>query len=628
MNSQIQIDTIFDKDGMDVYSSLGKIKLLSMSELNKHIFNDMDSEEKKLNKIKNIFTDIFSKRKPTISLIELKKIVFDLTNTSVKKLNNTINKLIKDITNEISMKIQEDINKDIFTIDNFISIFCDYYTRCCIISEYLEYYTNKIICDNNKSFFQIIYEYVFYSNVINKKYIYNNEYIYLYDLINELIKKNMITIIPKELYAIHEIYRDMSESLGSRDIEMFNVDIDKRFLINIGDDINYVQKYVIEINKYVIKCYKLKYVKNMDNLNETKSDLKNFIKIMSSFCNKNIFYKYYISLLKNRIMMMCADISIENYMYKLLKNNSDNDNKKWLREIKMLIRDLEESNEFNNYFSNIYIKNNSDTYENSIINLINNLREKERIKFINTQENLWNNDLEDENIYEKNYINNVPSINIISDMYNIFNEIRYLGKRKYNHDYRNSFVLIDYNVGDNKYKIKMSLLQYSVLEQFKNNNKWNVEELSKNLGLKINKLGDILNDFLKSNILERDEGEINNTKLNFYLKEDFYSEYSNISITNDNNKEIETDKKNEIDKVTVLEKILEFIKDNDNNENNIIDYIKKLYGDNINKDSILEYLNFGIDNDFMEKKEENGEFYYIIKPDDLDLESDSELSDY
>ena len=578
-------------------------------------FVEKDRKDKDdLIKISRIIDQVYNRIKPNMSKPSLDRILYTLVNNNKKDLNQTIKNSVEKATVRISDKIQQLIIEDKFTIDNFIEYFEDYYVQSSFLYDLFKYYTTKIVV-NDKSYFRVICEYMFYYSVINKTYTMTDGSMkFLYEVLTDLVKETVA--IPEKLNVIHTYFKDMSDKLGNEALTLFNTEVDSNFLTGLGDDNEFVKQLSLTINNSMVNIFRLctDREKNKQLIKEETSKLKNISSIVKNFSNKNVFYNYYSLLLRRRILSVSTDFKNENNIFNIIKQN--NDGVASIKEITLLVSELAEQDSDNDLFKMIIAENSSGEYTKDDIETINTLRSNGKIKIVIGREALWEC-IPDSDADYKLGIFDIPKCMF---------ESLYLGNKyktrdiKWNYD--NSLVVVNYDIEDsekkiNNYKIQMTVPQYLVIQLFKTKDMWTAKDIAEELHMDIKKVGGILNSFVKINLVCIDRNTVKEEP-EYWLYGEFSSPNKKISIVN-TTQEKKQESSNKIDKMVILEKIITLIDDSRVEKSSLLMNIKKEFNNKVSNDDIQESIDFAIKEEFIKEVNlGNNTFYEVVEDDDSD----------
>lgn len=572
----------------------------------------------------NLFSDVFiTKTQPKVSKVYLQHILYTLVNKNENELTNFFFTKFFFITTKIQRKITNYIENNRLTLVNFLNEFQDYYTRCKFIEKLFSYYSLRVQF-GNKSYFELMYEYLFYINVINFEYTYNESRSVLWSIVNQLIKTSVKIDIPNNLHSLHQYYLNYKFDFCKK--ELFVNEI--YFLRELGDDQEFVQKLSIDINKYVIEMFKLctdrqKNKEEIDNLNKV---ITSSFSVIKHFSNRTLFYNYYEKLLMKRILSVCTDNRIEKEMFEFINSIDKGSNS--IKKINLLLKDYEEIEEQNYHFKIMTAVDESGSYEKQDINLVSSLKKKDAIKFIAGREGLWNTiDLDNDCI-----LSNI--FNIPLQMFESYYLLHRHKERNLHWSPASSLVVVNYNVKDNdketKYKIQMNAYQYSVLELFKDNKFLSGKDIGETLDINGDILSMTLNSLLQSKLIERENGEEEDITIKFNLNTKFTNDNQRISIVNLFKKDIQEtsidNSKSEStgEDIELLESIIDVLEDNRLEKGELILKIKQSQKTKVKVENITKCIELGINEELIkEVKIGTYIFYELLEDEKSDSEDES-----
>ena len=331
--------TINNSPPLDVLDSFGELKMSKAfdgkSNLYKLLLINNITSESKFDFIISVCDDILNGQSCKYSTNYIHQITFSLVNTCPDQLNKIIFDTLSNYTNSYSDIIQDKFLNDTFVLDEFVLDFKTYCTRTEIIKKLLWYYDDnvKYIGSNNNaySYWNLMRNYIFYYNVINKTYTYKSSTNFFYALLNDILAdKNMDfkSLIP--LFKIYRFYSRLSHVVGDDRPQLFNVETDDKFLSKLGESKEFVKNLCLYFNK-AIKIYKGLLVSSdpndTDRLLSLKNTLFDMANIVKSFDEIIIFVRFYMFLLKERVFGSSTDLEFEKMLYNHFKCDSNAEEK-------------------------------------------------------------------------------------------------------------------------------------------------------------------------------------------------------------------------------------------------------------------------------------------------------------
>jgi len=214
-----------------LYDNFGKISYSAInSSMTNFIANDLQ-DDNKFEMFKQICKNILC-GDDDYNIVYFHNLVFNLTNQSPVQVNTVIINIFSDMTNSMYNSITESILNETFTIKQFVEKYQRYYMAAIKLAKELSYFDTCVLIDNNNKYSHVnlVRNYSFYKNVINRKYKYmdDKEY-YLYEILTKLFEKNVLeidTII--QLCKMYNFYIRLSYIVKNNKELMFNADINKR----------------------------------------------------------------------------------------------------------------------------------------------------------------------------------------------------------------------------------------------------------------------------------------------------------------------------------------------------------------------------------------------------------------
>uniref|UniRef100_A0A6C0ACD9 Cullin family profile domain-containing protein n=1 Tax=viral metagenome TaxID=1070528 RepID=A0A6C0ACD9_9ZZZZ len=601
------------QSGIEILKPFGNVYISNLLP-NTYFINKDQREKDNFVKISQIIDQVYNRVKPNLSKPTLDRILYTLVSNNKKELNQVIKDSVEKATNRISDGIQQLIIEEKFTIDNFIECFENYYIQSNFLYDLFKYYTTKIMV-NNKSYFRIICEYMFYYSVINKTYnMKDGSNKFLYEVLTDYVKKTVT--IPEKLNIIHSYFKDMSDKLGQEALTLFNIDVDSNFLTSLGDDNDFVKQLSLTINNSMINIFKLctDREKNKQLIKEETSKLQNISSIVKNFSNKNVFYNYYSLLLRRRILSVSTDYKNESKVFDIIKQN--NDGVASIKDIALLVSELAEQDTDNDLFKMMIAENATGMYSDKDIQTINTLRNNGKIKIMVGRDALW------ENIPDSDEDFRLGIFDIPKCMFESLYLCNKYKTRDIKWNYNNSLVVVNYNIEDsnkmiNNYKIQMTIPQYLVLQLFKSKDMWTATDIAEELHMDIKKVGAILNSFIHINLICIDKDTVEENP-EYWLYGEFSSPNKKISIVNTTQVK-KQESSNKIDKMVILEKIITIIDDSRIDKDSLLLNIFEEFKNKVSKIDIQESIDFALKEEFIKEVIlGNNTFYEVADDDDSD----------
>lgn len=533
------------------------------------------------------------------------RLVYDLVTSGYQvDLFNIISQIYIEVSNEIREQLSNKILLNEFTIKDLIETYDKYILRTKNLQHiiwYFDKHVRYIDKDNiSCSYIDMISLYVFYYSIINNKYDFKDDKLYLYDIIN-IILSDVDTDF-KDVIKLNDIYNgtnNLKKQLGDNSATLFNIEIDKNFLSVLGDNKQFIKNITMFIDKN-IKLYIEESAKDVKKI--LLSNLLDIMVICKNLKNKDIFYTYYKYLLRIRLLRNNTDIEIETQLINYISNESANNE---LVTLKYMVNDVKESTDIANiYKGNEYsINTKVEKYKNINMNV-----DKDILNINILRKNVW------DNVDITNYDYNIPhSLLPYIGLYKLIYNIKY-STRELNFDLNNSTGVCEIELSGKKYMFQLTLSQLLVLLKFNEKDHWSGKELKEQLNLPYPYLTTILNSLLKADVLHRDHGSSNDLNLKFSINESFsYDKGNKLSLV----KFIEKNK-SPISQIELYKLIMDKIKYKSLSLTSISKELSDETGKTINTTLVNTILKKLIHDNYIIKNEDKYEF----KP------KDSSNSDY
>lgn len=512
---------ILDPFGICSFTTISKNKT--------DFIDDLSCLSDKMEYFYNVCHKILYNDTDNINLIEFNNQLFFLMNKQPEAVNNLIFNIINSETIKFAEQFASELNKDNFSIMNFITKHKEFLILTTKLSKVFWYYEENIHRDkqNSKKYPQItlMRSYLFYHNVVNVKYDYKGEKLYLYDILDRLIinrQINLELIIP--LFKMKQFYDRFSFIPKYNREKLFNLQLNNSFLVNLGSNQDFVKSIVSLINEKIIKLSK--------EYNESEvQTLSDIVKFISTVKERIMFYAYYQKMLENRLLSDNVNINLEK---KLLSNFKTPDDNKVIQEMMYQIDDIIASEKDKQIYVTLKVSVKQDKYKDIPDFSIEKLR-REIINMKILRYYAWNDSkISYTNDSSDNITNNhsfdVPfELQPYIDIFNAYYKQAY-GGRSMKWNFNVGTAVIKIKINNREYQLKVTTPQLFVLMQFNENTKITAIKLAENLGTSLSKLSPILNSLLKSKILVRDPGPANNPNMNIYIDDNFYSTNTKLSL--------------------------------------------------------------------------------------------------
>ncbi len=503
---------------LDKLSAFGEFKFQGIT-ANKADFINVLSNEDPFEKFRHYCALIMGRQYEKINLNVFNNTVYTVVNADPLRTSNVIFNVLNSATNDFSDWIQTEIEDETFSIRSFIAKYKEYYSRTQQLARSLWYYEHRVQSNNtNRKHSQVnlIRSYLFYANVINKQYNIFDSDMYLYKIFSLFMNATNTTIddiLP--LFRMYQFYVRLSfvppEDLRS---DLFNLALDIDFMTSMGCNAAFVKTLIERIHN------SLRVIgETTDNHKKEINDIKGIIKMGTNFDERDMFNLYYQRFLENRLLSGTVNVSLERELLHEFKTPEDN---RIVKTMLHQIEDIERSITDKQTYNTLSVKITSD--ENKNVNINELKREMVNIKTL--RHFAWSESKRTEFTAYRVPAALRPYVAIYVSFY----------KTKYPHrtltwDFNLGTAIYKLTINNDTYMIKMTLPQLFVLIQFNDKPKLTAIELSERVGLPCSKIGEILNVFLTTQILNRDINVANNDpNMRFFYNRQFSHPNKNFSL--------------------------------------------------------------------------------------------------
>ncbi|AYV78758.1 MAG: cullin family protein [Edafosvirus sp.] len=478
------------------------------------IFNGLKIDDSDTDKLKDICTRIMNGEKMTINQIYVHRLVFNIMTTNQSLVNDTVFDTLNESTLKFQNEIEEKIKNKTFTMNEFIEKYKEFFTNSQTLKQTLWFFDKHVEQEKKYSHINLMRSYLFYRNVINYKY--DNGTIYLYEIFSKLIEnknENINTInsiIP--IFKMHQYFSKLSyvPKLETDRKSLFNLDLDKKFMADLGNNQEFIRNLVNHIHVFVKQSLKSTEQEKVTNLKNTKE----IMNLVSNFKDRGIFNIFYRSMLTERLLSQ-TDLLLETELVNMMNMKEDGD---IVCKMKYQIEDIKESRQYEKQFRNVQVKPKSDKYATLDVSTL--CRDMCNINTLRTY--AW--DEKESNQYA------VPiEVSSYLDIYNGYFRTRF-ADRKLTYAYEQSTATVEMIFGTDTYQIQMTLPQLFVVLEILRHKVMTAKQLSLNLGIKLSKLENVLNSLLTAQLIARGEGEDDDPNVGFQIYSKFNLPVKKISL--------------------------------------------------------------------------------------------------
>ena len=504
-----------------LFDNFGKVTYDQLSQGFSNLITDVTFCDDKYKLLSDVCDSILKGRN-NYNLLILHNLLFHLTNQNAKNVDNIIINIFTSYTQDIHKQISNQIKSATFKIKSFIDLYNLYYKNAQCLSKQITYFDSRVYCDgsNKYSHVNMIRSYMFYKNVINTKYSYidGKEY-YIYEIFTKSIESGDVSINEiLQLFKMYSFYIKLSYVAKTNRDTLFNLNINKLFLVTLGADKTFIKTIIQYINNTLKTLYNKEDKSEADNICELIGLVSNH------FLEKEMFNMYYENLMETRLLNGEFDPVLERKLINKFKRPVDN---KIIQNMIYKLEDMEACKADKVLYDKLEISVTSDKYKGKIDT------NKFNPKMINAKlfrYYAWSQSKEADKGDLTIPFEAAPYI----DIYNKFYQLRY--------PYREVYWNFNYGIGTVKmtlagkeYFLQLTTPQMFLLLQFNHAQEITAIDLAKNLGshMPMSKLGPILNTFIKADILHKEAGkQSNDPTMKIYLNPNFSYNNNKISLVN------------------------------------------------------------------------------------------------
>ena len=507
-------DVIFDQE---YFNPFGKQQTLFRP--NRNIFSNFVKRENDEQHLTTLMTRIMNDQAEYVNQMDVDRALLNLVSSKVN-VNLLIIGVFDNVTEDMADKISNLIMSKQFTIKMFIDMYDTFVTRSRYLRTTLRRLDDYFKLDNDKSLFHIVKNYIFYRNVLNRKYRTvtgqvdsNNDY--LYTIMLNMINKNDINEI-MNVVKFFNFYSAFSRSTSENTQDMlFNKELTT--ILNTNCDIISPQLIDIIIKDIDDVLRKIAGVANTED--DVKSaDIErvvDYVKMCVNMGDKIYFIMNYIKALRERLMSHKTNLKVEN-------NLADTINAKVDIELYVKMRynisDMLMSEFLTEKYQTIELTLQDPKYASIKMNTLN----RKNMTFTVLNDYAW-----DDSKYIHGAVvgrlNEPLNIAVYLDIFTrLFNNPKLFKDRVISYNYEESTGVVELIFGEKTYTVYATLLQVVMLSLLNIKGTMTAKEISEELGTPLKNLNDTFNSLLGSKIIIRDDGDgTMGTSIKFEIDKDW-----------------------------------------------------------------------------------------------------------
>lgn len=500
-----------------LFNNFGVLTYQPLSSNSSSVIRDITFADDKFSMFKEQCISIMNGSTKT-NIIELHNLLFHLTNQNAKQVNDIIIEVFDAYTTSLSDELAKLIKSGNFKINSFIQLYNAYYQNAQTLSKLLTYFDNRVFSNESNKYSHIanVRSYMFYKNVINKKYCYidTQEY-YIYEILTKSIESNDGTIREiLQLFKMYSFYIKLSYIVKTNRDTLFNAELNKLFLVTLGSNQQFIKTIVQYINETI---------KSLVNKEDKTaiSSIEELINLVSNyFAEKDMFNMYYEKMFETRLLSGDFESEVEKKLLAKFKKPVDN---KIIQNMIYKLKDVEESISDRAQYNKLEITVKSEKYKDKIN------PESLNPKMVNAKlfrYYAWSHTRDG----DRNEMSLPFELSPYIDIYNQFYKARYPYRDVF-WNFNHGIGTVKLTLGGKEYHLQLTTPQMFLLLQFNNSQEIPAIELAKNLDISLQKLGPILNTFIRAKILKKELGkQSSDSSMKIILNQDFECNINHVSL--------------------------------------------------------------------------------------------------
>lgn len=427
--------------------------------------------------------------------------------------------------------VQKKLNLKEYSNEWFITEYNKYVKRASVFKKTFRSMNDYVKLENNKNMLNILLNYLFYYNVINKKYDVStegqNRKLYIYEI---MTKFNDIANIEEffTLYKFYNYFLGFSFSLKEIRNLYFNTDLDNIFFNSPHSKSNQFHSFVIAKIDSDIKNL-LNITDDTTEIEKAAKKIQDHIKMCLKFSDKTHFIVTYASSFYKRLQEKTTDFLIEK---ELLTSFKPKDELELYIKMMFCIEDMMISEFITQSLKNMKdITFSSDKWKTFDKSKVNN----DMCDYTLIRNYAWEGSK-----YGKT--NKYGQINLPLELDYFFTILKALlcdPNSSFSNDFvnrtiylddDNSNVTLDATFHNITYSLNMTLLQATVFIAINEHDGITAQSLEGVVGTSLKNLSIILNSLIKAKLIVREKVEKNNTNMSFNINENFVSTETRICL--------------------------------------------------------------------------------------------------
>lgn len=453
--------------------------------------------------VMNLLQQVLDGQASTINAVLFRQMIFIMANTNPKNFMEIVTKTISVHTKNFHTMLMEAEKNKLLTTDEFLKRYSQYTANIGLLKNILKHVDDIVDGNTVSAYLDLAWKVAFFRGIINTTY---GSHTTLFDfLFHIMIQEN--TSIDNMLSVIN-MYKTFTETFKNKSID--GTSLSK----SVGDN----QKFVSNINNHIDSV-----IRNEQPDSPRFKKMRQMIEYFLDHQSCELFFTYYNHFLARRLINSNAVISVEKqYIANFARHHFSPAENRLLQRMLFQIIDVEQSQEMHETFIKIVFKvQKNEKYDT---NIVANMR-REIFKPLIQRYMAWDN----QGPIQTQPFKIPNEYSVYLDTYKACWHLKYRNRvMMWNHNA--GFAIVDVNLNNKQYSIRMTSAQMFMLHQFTKRADMTAQELADAMGVLLCEMAPILTSFLKTGLLKKDASHPNDKNMRIFLNQDFQCDFPKISI--------------------------------------------------------------------------------------------------
>ena len=516
----------------EYFDPFGKTKDIVISST---IFKGLVKKTNADKHLTKMYSSILAGKHAHMNQLDLNNTACFLISQGIRDYQKVLISVINTYTKEFNKTIQKLLDSKEYLNEKFIVMYNSFITNAVVLKKSTKIVSDHLKLENGKFFTDIYLNYIFYENVINKKYKFKKEEYYLYKIMLMFNNKTNVDEL-LSLYKLYNYYFMFTQSIEEQyRSQLFNSNLDYIFCDPDNSCSN-------EFGEAVLKNIDIEIRSILMHTDTEKRVAKivSYIKMGIKMCNTTHFVANYLRLLQNRLLDKSVNYDVENLLIGCFsfKDEPELYNKMTMCVDDMMLSDCVTTALRDCDFGSIKFK--SDKYKKT-----NPLKFNKNVCNYSLIRNYAWNDCKVGRIERINDINVPAELSFYIDILNslLKNEDQFcahfhdkelyldFSDRELIVDYHNSKVVFEATFMTKKYQFVSTMMQAIIFATINNNNNITASQLAIELNVSLKRLSSAISSLAISKLIISNGTSGNDVNMKFIINEQFSSTEECIDIS-------------------------------------------------------------------------------------------------